>query len=803
MSHTPFYSHLKRDNNNQIIKLKLLATHIKGIENIVSQSVLNNVIDQPNLDALQLVIKLHDLGKYTQYFQNYLQTGKKPDNNLQHHAQIGAATAYCLTEANSTKLAFVVYCLIRFHHLNLTNLKGLCSDYDKNKKEMQLWQKDLLPKLQIIEQELQLKLPANCVPNALPDLRDIALDVIEEANIKNYFEFNYLFSLLIEADKLDASDTPIYMRKAIDTKVVGNYLQQFNNSNLQNNIRTKVRQTVLQNLNDTDILNQRLFTLTAPTGIGKTYTSLDFALHLKQKLEENTDRKIQIIYALPFINIIEQGLDNYSKVLPADVALLAHYQFSDVFEQTKNYEDSINYNQKAMLVDTWQSDIVITSFVQFFQTLIGYQNKVLKKFHHLAGSIIILDEVQTLKLSYMPLIGAVLYHLATLLDARIILMTATKPLIFELANKVFFKNNKLNPIVSKELLTNYEEIFACFNRTKMIPLLQYSLNETEELTATQQFVEQIFAQKWTANQSCLIVCNTVNRSIELYNEITTFLEEKQLSNNIFYLSTNIVPAHRLQRINAIKNQLEKGLAPILIATQVVEAGVDLDFDMGFRDIAPLDCIVQVAGRINRNNKPKQCPLYIVDFNDCRKVYDKITEKHVRIVLTTEAYKAGIEEKDYLQLIATYFEKVSSESGYDESRKIYSAMQLLSYDGEEKNETYISSFEIIAEQKNVVSVFIELIEAIAAKEHFLQLIKPNNNNALENAKEVFDKKYKKTFHQHIINVPKYYLEYHIPLTSAQYRLTDDIYYIPNEMLLSVYDENTGFKREKQTNSFYTI
>jgi CRISPR-associated endonuclease/helicase Cas3 len=803
MSQTHFYSHLKRDANNQITKQKLLATHIKGIKSIVTQSVHTAILDQATLDALQVIIKLHDLGKYTQYFQTYLLTGKK---HLQHHAQIGAATAYYLTKANSNKLAFMVYCIIRFHHLNLTNIKELCSDHDKNKVEMKYWQKDLLPKLHIIEQELQLKLPNNCIPNTLPNLFDVIYYVIEEKDIKNYFLLNHLFSLLIEADKLDASETPIYTRKVIDSKVVANYLQQFNNTSQQNNIRSEVRQTVLQNLNDPNIVHQRLFTLTAPTGIGKTYTSLDFALHLKQKLEENTDRKIQIIYALPFINIIEQGLDNYQKVLPADVNLLAHYQFSDVFEQNNKKDDeSINYNQKLMLLDTWQCDVVITSFVQFFQTLIGYKNKVLKKFHHLAGSIIILDEVQTLKLGYMPLVGATLYYLATLLDARIILMTATKPLIFELANQIIF--NKQHKIEAKELLTNYEEVFACFNRTKIVPLLSYLFEKDEEKTIAQQFVEQVFAQKWAANKSCLIVCNTVNRSIELHKAVQEYLCNNGLCNTVFYLSTNIVPAHRLQRINAIKEQLGSKLAPILIATQVVEAGVDLDFDMGFRDIGPLDCIIQVAGRINRNNKPEQCPLYIVDLGDCGKVYDKITEKHAKGLLSDLLYQEGIEEKNYLQLIAAYFEKVSKESGYDESRKIYEAMQTLCYDGDDKNTTYVSSFEIINEQKNVVSVFIELPEAIIAKEHFLELIGAKNSALTkiekEKAKENFDKLYKKTFHQHIINIPKYYLEYHIPLNNDRYRITDDIFIIPNEEIKTIYDDDTGFKRQKQDKNFASV
>ncbi len=139
------------------------------------------------------------------------------------------------------------------------------------------------------------------------------------------------------------------------------------------------------------------------------------------------------------------------------------------------------------------------------------------------------------------------------------------------------------------------------------------------------FVEKYFKPNWKPNQSCLIVINKVNRSIDLYCIIQAYLEENNLQNPIYCLSTNLTPIDRVYFIERLKLDLRFKKSPILIATQVVEAGVDLNFDMGFRDVGPIDSIVQVAGRINREANPQNpdkphLPLYIVDFGDCQKIY---------------------------------------------------------------------------------------------------------------------------------------------------------------------------------------
>lgn len=575
-----------------------------------------------------------------------------------------------------------------------------------------------------------------------------------------------------------------YTRQKINANSVDEYVST-KSANSLSLLRSEIRKAVISNLDKREYLECRLFTLTAPTGAGKTLAALDFALKLKEKIESGNP--IQIIYGLPFINIIEQNFDEYKKALP-DSNVLAHYQFADVFEQTKEYDEEkgkrTGYEQRAMLLDTWQSDVVITSFVQLLQTLIGNRNRLLKKFHHFANSIIILDEVQTLKLGHLPLIGATLYYLAKFLDARIILMTATRPLIFELANKWILKNEgEISD--AKELLPSYPEYFRKFNRTKIVPLLEPKLKETKDFI-------RIFEEKWQQPSSCLIVCNTVNRSLQVFDAIGKYLEGSKYSNPLFYLSTNVIPAQRQQRIKEVNEAIKKHEKPILVCTQVVEAGVNLDFDMGFRDLGPLDAIIQVAGRINRENdsKKQESPLYIIDFEDSDKVYnDKITSKHVRRILSNEQYKNGISEVQYLDIIKEYFKSVSEESEFSQSLSIFDAMKRLNYE-------VISDFQVIEEKHWAVSVFIELDEvAINARKAFQKL--KDGNISFEELRS-----FKKDFQQRIVVVPKY-LEKVKELEDSQSYLGDSILWVKHEIWNNYYDERRGFKRRKEDAESFAI
>ena len=362
-------------------------------------------------------------------------------------------------------------------------------------------------------------------------------------------------------------------------------------------------------------------------------------------------------------------------------------------------------------------------------------------------------------------------------------MTATKPKIFDLAQEHILnkENEKVKPL---ELLKCYENVFKVFKRTKIVPLLDIKYDERQ---VADDFVNKAFTKKWDYTKSCIIVCNTVNRSIEVYLSIKKYLEENKLNNQVEYLSTNIVPAHRFDRIENIKKSIKDRNAPILISTQVVEAGVDLDFDMGFRDVGPIDSIIQVAGRINRNNdnSKQHSPLYIVDFKDSNKIYGSLTANQAQ-----NALKPKIEflEEDYLTLISGYFGNISERSSFDRYNKVFDSMKALRYDSEDNELMPVSSFKIIEESKSTSSVFIELTEReIELKKQYLTKIKN------ETPKDEFDRKYKMDFQQRIITVPSYLTQDLEPINEYE----ENILLVPYEQLSTYYDVNTGFIRSKQT------
>lgn len=802
-----FYSH-SQQKNGITEGSKLLRVHTQGVLNIALAQLYPNINFGISFESIRQIVettaKLHDLGKYTSYFQSYLLNQKPIDKKLKQHARLGGYAVYQLFKSlNSVedKSAIISLYLIFLHHSKLIDISELAGkiDFDSSKVfEAQF--EDLKSKISSIEVELEIEnlLAYIKFPNDSQIRKEVRHWTIKSPDIRDYFLINYLFSLLIEADKLDASNTQIYLRIALPADSVDVRFGKPNSelssvtplSNLTNNeLRNYCRAQVIGHLNDNSILQTRLFTLTAPTGIGKTMIALDFALKLKAKIRESEGFEPQIIYALPFVNIIEQALGEYEKTLP-EAKILGHYQFADIFgDQDESAE--IQYNQKLMQLDTWQCDVVITSFVQFFETLIGNRNKLLKKFNHYAGSIIILDEVQTLRLDQMPIIGAALYYLAKFLGSRIILMTATKPKIFKLAYQEILngEGETLSPL---ELLSNHEKVFSVFDRTTIHPMLDGFVKEKNE--RTEEFIEKVFHTRWTDNKSCLIVCNTVKRSIEVFHALEKYLSEHDLKNPVFYLSTNIVPLDRAGRIKEIRDSLKLNQSPILVATQVVEAGVDLDFDMGFRDVGPIDSIIQVTGRINRNNNPKLkgAPLYIIDFEECNKIYGRMTYEQAKKSLLSGT---EIPEREYLNLINQYFDDISDRSSFKNSRDLFKSMKTLKYDSQNLNEdSPVSSFKIIDDSTFYSSVFVEVDEEAKKlrERYFLRITG-------KISKEDFDKKDKLKFHQHIVSVPKYLTNDLEPINEFD----DRVMCVPFEQLDDYYQRSTGFKRETKPTSVLTV
>lgn len=802
------FSHSKSGSGSINVGSKLLIDHLQGVRDKANAafSQRSDFGQQNNLILLEAICWLHDLGKYTSFFQTYLLEPAKADQQLKIHSALGAHVAHNYLKYNS-EFALMAFYIIKMHHSNLMNFESVLSP----NREIRMQQEWIFPKQRealFNLDELKSRFAFDTDDISYVDFKllynTFKKTIKSDPHIKRYFKVSYLFSLLIEADKLDASDTTPVIPTSLPADAVDNrpgfgkpaYPNKTLNEFSQNELRNFVRAEVVKNIEQNDIIKKRIFTLAAPTGIGKTMTALDFVLKLRHRIECEEGYLTKVIYGLPFINIIEQALLEYEKTLGKNV-VMGHYQYADIFgkdERPKSEitDDEVKYNQVKMAWDTWQKDVVITSFVQLFETIIGNRNKLLKKFHHFADSIIILDEVQTLAIEKLPVIGAALYYLCRYLNARVLIMTATQPKLFELMSRelnVEIEEEHLKPF---NLLQRDKEVFACFNRTKIVPLL-------EEKATSETFLS-IFEEKWEKDKSCLIVVNKVNRSIEVYQLLKRYFDNFD-DVELFYLSTNITPIARQKRIEAIKKLLPNKTC-ILVSTQVVEAGVDLDFDMGFRDLGPIDSIVQVAGRINRENSVarKDSPLYVVDFGDCIKIYGPATEIKAKKALSN----GSIPESNYKQMVEKYFEEVSDRkmSGFELSIEVFEAMKNLNYafpSNVPKKHKTVSDFKIIEESQNGISVFVELpedFEGIEAREAFQNLLTGKIT------KGTFDQNHKRAFNQRIIAVPDY-LDLSKELKNEA-MLSDFICWVRPEDADYYYDECTGFKRGKvetnQTISF---
>lgn len=313
-------------------------------------------------------------------------------------------------------------------------------------------------------------------------------------------------------------------------------------------------------------LQPGLFSLTVPTGGGKTVASLAFALH-----HAKTHGKTRVIYVIPYTSIIEQTADVFRGIL-GDRNVLEHH--SGVLYDT---EDEATTENLAMLraTENWDKPVVVTTAVQFFESIYSNRSSQCRKLHNLADSVIVFDEAQMLPLAHLRPCVSAIAQLAANFGASAILCTATQPSLHSLFRE-FCPDLTITELCPAGV---YDP--AQFRRVKF---------ERIGLTSWQSIAERM----QDAAQSLCIV-NTRKSAKHLY----ALLQEQE---GTFHLSTMMVPAHRRSVLSKIRERLRNGLPCRVISTSLIEAGVDVDFPLVLREIAGVDSILQAAGRCNREGK---------------------------------------------------------------------------------------------------------------------------------------------------------------------------------------------------------
>jgi CRISPR-associated endonuclease/helicase Cas3 len=672
---------------------RFLIPHLLNVANLCERFAdsIEKKLNLPLKKALKFIGLLHDFGKATLEFQKKINKERNYNRTLAEHSLISAFLVYIKLkeEFNEDFLPFLGYIAVKRHHGELKNIEEeFCFDEDSDKYKLQR-QLDLIGEssFQEILKALNISLDYKEILERLNNFKEELWDIKDswddkEKDLGYYFLLNLMVSILTDADRYDAcfpnSEFKFAQDLYIESSIVDRFKEgKFLNKSWIDNIREKAYIDGLNNLEEWTI-EDKILSLTLPTGCGKTILAFKIALVLQERLQNLLNEDIRIIYALPFLSIIDQNFSVIKEILkePTSDVLIAHHHLIEAYYKFK--DEDYKPSQSWFLIEGWNAKIIVTTFVQLFDTLFTNKPSILRRFHRLFPSIIILDEVQNLPAKYWELFKESALYLSKKFDIYWLLVTATQPAIFD---------------KSFECIKFKENYFSKFDRVRI------NFKGSMKIEELSQDLEKLINSK----SKLMIIVNTISDCRRLYN----FFKEKLDENRLGYLSSHIIPLHRRQRIKEIKDKLAEPFYFILITTQLVEAGIDLDFDQVWRDIAPWDCLVQSAGRCNREYKKDKGKFNMFCLYDERRkrerasyIYDA-TLLNVSEEIINEYLKEEISEPKFVDLIEKYFSEIKRKSAEDSvlSNEYINAMKGLKYEE-------ISKFSLIEEEPQKIDVFIE-------------------------------------------------------------------------------------------------
>ena len=517
--------------------------------------------------------KLHDLGKYSEAFDHRLHGGPSVD-----HATAGAKIA---VERWGNVIGKLMAFCIAGHHAGLANGNGEGDNRRTLKQRLALQFGVDIPALDNLWQQ-EIKLPQTL---SAPPLKADA----HHPFFSYAFFTRMLYSCLVDADYLDTE--AFYSNLENNVVERGGYPDlnalQHNFNQFINDFRRRIAQTSEQteaekrnaalNRLRSEILDhaveqaaqpQGLFTLTVPTGDGKTFTSMAFAL---EHAKRHSMRRV--IYVIPFTSIIEQNAAEFRKAFGelGEQAVLEHHSTFDDSE----LQDDATKDKLRLASENWDAPIVVTTAVQFFESLFADRSSRCRKLHNIAGSVIILDEAQMLPLNLLLPIMQAIKELAQNYRCSVVMCTATQPAV-QAENGFYRGFENVREIAPKPT--------ALFDKLRRTTVQHIGTQTDADLLA-----------KLAEHPQMLVIVNNRRHARSLYDQA------KHLDGT-FHLTTLMCAKHRSQKLDEIRGRLKKGEPCRVIATSLIEAGVDVDFPLVMRAEAGLDSVAQAAGRCNREGK---------------------------------------------------------------------------------------------------------------------------------------------------------------------------------------------------------
>ena len=576
-----------------------------------------------NLESVgELLGLMHDFGKYSRKFQKYIHDETSlfnpdlddeestPNGSKVDHSTAGAQWVYRELRKFGAELGIgelfgqmLGLCIASHHGEGLID----CLDGEGHPKWIERFNKtDELTHLvecernadEAVQQKAKELAGENLIRSLLNAVKPILSDQATNNKIKEFYLgclTRFLFSCLIDADRINSSDFEREDQKdvrrltekpdwqsAIDkleAKLAG-----FENRYPIDEIRRKISDDCLKRA----VNSQGIYTLTVPTGGGKTLASLRYALHHAQK--HNLDR---IIYIIPYTSIIDQNAQAVREILGEDWVLEHH---SNLEPEKQSWQDKL-------LSENWDKPIVFTTMVQFLDAWFGGGTRGARHIHPMTNAVLIFDEIQTLPVKCVHLFCNVLNWLTAFGKSTVVLCTATQPLLGE-SGLQNFPEGKREIIAARgllrlpenaEIMGKHQDLDKLFDELSRVEIRFNEKAGGWNVDEAGAFLLEQFA----TTQSCLFIVNTKKWAQELYQYCQ---RQNMPPEALFHLSTNQCAAHRKVIFDTIKARLENKQPVICISTQLIEAGVDISMACVIRALGGLDSIAQAAGRCNRHGE---------------------------------------------------------------------------------------------------------------------------------------------------------------------------------------------------------
>jgi CRISPR-associated helicase Cas3/CRISPR-associated endonuclease Cas3-HD len=682
---------------------------------------------------------LHDIGKCSIEFQNrILKNGKKCD-----HSTAGAKEINKMNRSGK----LMAYC-IAGHHSGLPNY-GSIADVG-------------------IEGTLNARL--NKKEGDFPNYKEF-VDVIDTAKlclptkpaIQHYnnenigatlsFFIRFIYSCLVDADFLDTeefmSNYTINRSQNYDfdffQRQLAKKLSSFKADSVVNQYRSKILISCLEKAK----CKRSLFNLTVPTGGGKTLSSIAFAVnHL---IENKLDR---IIYVIPYTSIIEQTAAEF-KAIFGDENVLEHHSNFD-FDSDEN---QINIKLK-LASENWDMPIIVTTNVQFFESLFSNKSSRCRKIHNISNSVIVFDEVQALPTGYLkPCIEAI-KQLVQNYNSTVVMCSATQPPF----------NNFFNELEPQEICADISDMYDTFRRTKII--------KPETLKS------DMLAERLNSINQILCIVNTRKHAMKVYKMLE--------GEGCYHLSTLMCPAHRKENIKMIKLRLKEKLPCKVCSTRLIEAGVDVDFPVVYRAMSGLDSIIQSAGRCNRegkltfNNRSVLGEVYL--FEPEEEFVKHQPEAFKRPISMTESIMRKYEDIASPEAIKDYFEQLFeiTGEGLDQKRilnRLESDVRNFSFDFED----IAHDFKLIEETTYPIIIPYDdkaclLIEKLRYSEHVSGLLRSLQAYTVN----VYKNEYENLFAIGALDF----------ISKGKFN-SNEIVVLKQEQFNKLYDKNTGLNVTEKT------